>query len=345
MHMKTKMMAAALVAAVAASSAFADKVTLMSGSHLTGTAGDFAGGKLKFKSDELGDLEIPVEKIAGLESAKTHVVKYLDGTVETKALTVRDGDVAVVEGGGTKPLDTERVKEIDPEAQEWKGSLNFSGALTRGNSVGESASVTADASRRWEKDRFTAAGGYHYAASGDSREDKQKTMSRFELQAQEDHFWNGEGFYSYLNGKYEFDRIMNLEYRWRAGLGFGYQWFEDRDFGLGKSSFNQELGLAYVGEKYRHAEADDYATFRYAHHYKWDVAAVDGLAFVHNFEFLPQVDEFLDNYLVDSDAGVTYDLRANWQLLAKVEWDYKKKVGPATKHSDLRYFLGLGYKW
>ena len=118
-----------------------------------------------------------------------------------------------------------------------------------------------------------------------------------------------------------------------------------RDFGLGKSSFNQELGLAYVGEKYRHAEADDYATFRYAHHYKWDVAAVDGLAFVHNFEFLPQVDDWSGNYIIDTDAGITYAFRANWQLIAKVEWDYKKKVGPATKHSDLRYFLGLGYKW
>ena len=103
--------------------------------------------------------------------------------------------------------------------------------------------------------------------------------------------------------------------------------------------------MAYVGEKYRHVEADDYGTFRYAHHYKWDIAAVDGLAFAHNLEFLPQVDEFFDNYLVDADAGVTYAFRPNWQLTAKVEWDYKKRVGPGTKHSDLRYVLGLGYKW
>ena len=49
--------------------------------------------------------------------------------------------------------------------------------------------------------------------------------------------------------------------------------------------------------------------------------------------------------MIDTDAGLTYAFRANWQLIAKVEWDYKSKVGDRTKHSDIRYILGLGYKW
>ncbi len=343
--MNTKIMVAALAAAVAAGTAFADKVTLKSGSYLTGSAGDFAGEKLKFKSDELGDVEIPLEKIATLESAKVHVVKYLDGRSEEKVLTVKDGEVAVVDGGEAKKLDRKGVKELDPEKQAWKGSVNGNALLTRGNTVGETASVEADASRRWEKDRFTSNAGYYYAATGDSKQNKQKTMQRFEVQAQEDHFWTGEGFYTYVNGKYESDRIMDLEYRWRIGAGIGYQWFENRDFGLGKSSFNQELGMTYIWEKYRHLNCDDFATFRYAHHYKWDIAAVDGLAFAHNFEILPQVDDWTGNYLIDTDVGITYAFRANWQLVAKVEWDYKKKVGIGVKHSDIRYILGLGYKW
>lgn len=343
--MKTKLMVAALAAAVAASSAHADRVTLKSGSFLTGSAGEFSGDKLKFKSDELGDVEVPVEKIASLESDRDHVVRYLDGRSETKKVTVADGAMAVREGGETKKLDMEGVKEVDPEAQAWHGSLNGSATLTRGNTVGESASVVGDLARRWEKDRFTMDGGYFYAASGDSKQDKQKTTSRFELQAQEDHFWTGEGIYNYVNGKYEFDRIMDLEYRWRVGLGVGYQWFEDRDFGCGKMSFGQEVGMAYIGEKYDHAKSDDYGTFRYAHHFAWEIAAIDGLSFTHNFEILPQVDDWSGNYLIDTDAGVAYAFRANWQLIAKAEWDYKKKVGPDTKHSDLRYILGLGYKW
>ena len=334
-------MIAAFCAAVATGGALADKVTFKSGSSLTGEVTALRDGKLEFKSDDVGELKIDIEKIAALESDKDHVVQYLDNSRATKKLSVADG-VIVVAGAGA--LDMENVKATDPEEEKWEGSINFSGSVTRGNTVGESATIVADASRRWESDRFTSQVGYYFAQSGDSKQNKQKTTSRFELQAQEDHFWS-DTLYTYVNGKYEFDRIMDLEYRWRAGVGFGYQWFEKRDFGFGKMSFNQEIGASYVGEKYDHEDDDKYGAFRYAHHFTWTVAAVDGLDFVHNLEYLPQVDDWQDNYMLDTDAGITYAFRANWQLIAKAEWDYKSKVGDNTKHSDIRYILGLGYKW
>ena len=66
--MNTKLLAAAFAAACAAS-ALADKVTLKSGSFLTGTAGEVAGDKLKFASDDLGDIEIAVEEHGAAEDA------------------------------------------------------------------------------------------------------------------------------------------------------------------------------------------------------------------------------------------------------------------------------------
>ncbi|MBQ3672779.1 MAG: DUF481 domain-containing protein [Kiritimatiellae bacterium] len=338
--MQTKLLTATVVATLAATVALADKVTLVSGSYLTGTAGDFDGNTLKFTSDDLGEVAIDVSKIAALESDRTHVVRYRDLTTATLPVTVVNGAYQV----GETTLDMANVKDIDPAPEGWHGSVNFSGMVTRGNTVGESASLTADVNRRWEKDRLTADAGYYYAASGDSKQDKQKTTSRFEAQAQEDHFWS-QKFYTYVNGKYETDRIMDLEYRWRVGLGGGYQWLENDDFGFGKVSFNQEVGMSYVGEKFEHVDDDNYGAFRYAHHLAWEIAAVKNLSFAHNLEWLPQVDEWADNYIIDADAGIVYKFSANWQLVAKVEWDYKSKVAPGTKHSDLRYILGLGYTW
>ena len=338
--MQTKLLTATVVATLAATVALADKVTLVSGSYLTGTAGDFDGNTLKFTSDDLGEVAIDVSKIAALESDRTHVVRYRDLTTATLPVTVVNGAYQV----GETALDMANVKDIDPAPEGWHGSVNFSGTVTRGNTVGESASLTADVNRRWEKDRLTADAGYYYAASGDSKQDKQKTTSRFEAQAQEDHFWS-QKFYTYVNGKYETDRIKDLDYRWRVGLGGGYQWLENDDFGFGKVSFNQEVGMSYVGEKFEHVDDDNYGAFRYAHHLAWEIAAVKNLSFAHNLEWLPQVDEWADNYIIDADAGIVYKFSANWQLVAKVEWDYKSKVAPGTKHSDLRYILGLGYTW
>ena len=50
----------AVGAALLASVAFADKVTLKSGSFLTGEAGLIQEGKLLFKSDDLGDIKIDI---------------------------------------------------------------------------------------------------------------------------------------------------------------------------------------------------------------------------------------------------------------------------------------------
>ncbi len=346
--MNTKLILSLAVAVAWMSPLLADKVTFKSGSVLTGTAGAFADGNLVFTSDDVGEVKIPIAKIAYLEASNEHVVQYQDLSTRTEKLIVSEGEYATLGADGEpQKFDTTNVKAIDPVPETWHGSINFAGTVTRGNTVGESASVTANVSRRWEKDRFTAHAGYYYASSGDSKETKQKTENRFELDAQEDHFWTGEKFYTYINGKYEYDRLMSLKYRYRLGTGLGYQWLDGQDIlylGLGKASFNQEVGMAYVFEKYDHIDTHDYGSFRYAHHFTFDITGVEGLAFAHNLEFMPQVDDWT-YYLIDTDVGLTYAFRANWQLIAKIEWDYQSKVAKGIKHSDIRYILGLGYKW
>jgi putative salt-induced outer membrane protein YdiY len=344
--MKTKAMAVALAAALAAT-VFADKVTLKSGSFLTGKTGSISADTVEFASDDLGDIKIKVANIASLESEKTHKIVFKDNTTAEKAVVVVDGALAA----DGKKLDMDGVKAIDPAEETWHASVNLSASIARGNTVSESATILADASRRWEVNRFTSSLGYYFAQSGDSKETKQKTASRFEITGQDDLFLNAisdalsSKSYTYVNGKYEFDQIMDLDRRLRLGWGLGYQWLEGTDFGAGKMSFNQELGFSWVNEKYERLDADDYATLRYAHHFAWDVARVENLAFTHNFEYLPDLDEMGDNFIIDADAGLSYMFLPNWQIMAKIEWDYARRTAPGVKHSDLRYTLGVGYKW
>ena len=338
--MKTTITAVAFAAALSAT-VFADKVTLKSGSVLTGEAGEISGDEIAFKSDDLGDIKIKLEKIASLESAKKHVIVYKDATREEKELAVDEG--ALLRDGNK--LDMGKVKAIDPAPEAWHGSVNLSASMARGNTVSESATLLADASRRWEWNRLTSSLGYYFAQSGDSKDSKQKTASRFEIQAQDDIFIADSPLYVYGNGKYEFDKIMDLNRRIRLGAGLGYQWLDGLDFGIGKFSFSQEAGFAWVDEKYRRNSGEDYATARYAHHLTWDVAHVENLQFTHNLEYLPDLEDLGDNYLIDSDAGFTYTFLPSWQIIGKLEWDYSRRTAPGVKHSDFRYMLGLGYKW
>ncbi len=321
--------------------ASADVIVMKSGAKFIGTVKHIEGGTIDFASEDVGDIKIKQDNVVSMTTDKANPVEFNDKHIET-GVVGRDEKGFTLDGDA---LDMGKVKSVNPTPEAWHGSFNLSATAARGNTVSESVSLFADIARRWEKDRLTGSAAYNFAQSGDSKEDKQKTANRFEIQAQEDHFWTSM-LYSYVNGKYEYDRIMNLDYRYRVGLGLGLQWLEGRAFeNLGKWSFSQEAGLTWVKERYTSSLDDDYLAFRYAHHLAWDPNWIEGFNFTHNFEYLPELSDWEENYIIDSDVGFTYAFRANWQLLGKIEWDYKSKVGAGTKHSDLRYMLGVGYKW
>jgi putative salt-induced outer membrane protein YdiY len=289
----------------------------------------------------VGEVKVSADKVATLTTAQDNVVQFNDRTTTQGVVNMTNG-VYTLTG---KPLDMAEVKAVNPEIETWHGSVNFNGQATRGNTISESATVLADANRRWEHDRVTANFGYYFTQTGTSKDAREKTEDRVVLEAQEDHFWS-TAFYSYVNGRYERDGINNLQYRYRLGAGLGYQWLENRVFeSSGTWNFNQEAGMAYVKEKYEHEKDDDYPSFRYAHHLKWKPRWADDLECFHNFEYLPDVGEWEENYLIYTDVGFTMKLIGSWQLLGKIEWDYNSHPGHDTKRSDLRYILGLGYKW
>jgi putative salt-induced outer membrane protein YdiY len=330
-----------VVSVCAAVAASADVVVMKSGAKFTGTVKHIEGGVIDFASEDAGDIKLKQENVVSMVTDEAKPVEFSDKRVETGMVACTNGTYTL----DGKSLDMAGVKAVVPVQEKWHGSVNLSASAVRGNSVSETVTLFADLNRRWENDRFTASAAYYFAQSGDSKESKQKTDDRFEAFTQGDHFFT-KMVYGYLNGKYEYDRIMNLDYRLRIGAGLGLQWLEGRSFeSFGTWSFNQEIGASWVKERYESSFTDDYAAFRYAHHLTWVPGWLDGFTFTHNFEYLPDTADWMDNYIIDCDFGFAYAFKANWQLLGKVEWDYKSQVGEGTKHSDLRYTLGLGYKW
>ncbi len=312
--MKTAVIA---FAALAAASAFADRIHLKSGSVLTGTGAVVAGDKVKFKSDDLGDVEIPADKVASVETAQAKKVQ---------------------------------VSELPPEEkppETWHGSINVAYESARGNTYKNNASVLANLNRRWDDDRVNFDFGYYYSETGTSKADREKSTDRWEVEGQHDHFWT-KTFYSYENGRYEQDDIAGIDFRLRLGAGVGLQWLDDRKFdATGTWSFNQEFGVAWIRVDYKVKDPDadnSYASLRYAHHLKYHPKWNKDIEGFHNLEFLPQVDDW-DNHLIKADVGVTTKIIMDFDLLAKIEWDYNSMPSVGRKSSDFRYIVGLGYKW
>jgi putative salt-induced outer membrane protein YdiY len=306
------------VAAVAAVTLYADRVNMKSGSVLTGKVLGVQEGVLKVETTDFGAMDIA-----------TNLVQ------------------SVLTDEKQEPVAVAAVPVLEKPPETWHGSVNVAYQSARGNTYENSATVLANVNRRWDEDRFNANFGYYYTETGTSKQSKDKTVDRWEIEAQWDHFIT-KSFYGYLNGKYEKDDIAGLDYRFRLGAGLGYQWLEKEDlFGIGKWSFSQEAGAAWIRTEYavKSPDADDYAaSFRYAHHLSYLPVWTEGLEFFHNFEYMPQFND-VDVFLSKADVGFTTKLIFNFDLLAKIDWEYNSTPSVGRKKSDTRYIVGLGYKW
>ena len=326
MMKKIKTLVIAALAAVAMS-AYADKVTLKSGSIITGTAGEVRDGVLTFASDDFGELALNVENVVSLESEKTF---------EEGAVPFEVGKPVVAE---------EEVEEKDEGG--WHGSFNANWMSSRGNSYNNTASVLFNINRRWEEDRVKGDLGYYYTKNGTSKADRETSSNRFEAEGQHDHFW-AEKIYSYENARYERDTIAGLDYRLRLGAGLGYQWLAGYESDLtGKWSFSQEAGFAWVRTGYEVRDPDaetSYCSFRYAHHLTYNPKWNEGVEGFHNLEYMPDIADW-EVFLMKADIGFTTKILMDFDLLCKIEWDYNSTPSAGRKSSDTRYIVGLGYKW
>lgn len=329
--------------ACAALSALADTIELKSGSVLKGTVKSVSTSEIVFETEDFGEVTIKAENIVKLEDAGVHTLQFNDYSTETKKISVEQGEILA--DGDKLPED---LKAIDPTAETWHGEVALAYTGTRGNSEGDSGSVEAKLNRRWENDRVKLLAGYYYSRTGTGKNDDRTTTDRWEIEGQEDHFWSS-AFYTYLNLKYESDRVADLRARYRAGLGGGYQWLDGYEHeATGTWNFNQEVGVNWVKEEYDVEIEDEkkngFAALRYAHHLTYNPKWNDQVEIFHNLEYLPEVDQF-SKYLIRTDVGISTKIYLDFELLAKIELDYNSKPAAERKKEDVRYIVGLGYKW
>ena len=161
----------AVAALTAAMTSSADLLVFKSGARLTGKVDRIEGGEIKFTSDDVGAVSVKQDKVASITTEANNTILYNDKTTEEAVVCMTNGQYTA----SGKQLDMANVKAVNPEPEAWHGSVNLSASAARGNTVSENVSLLADLKRRWEKNRFTADGGYYFAQSGKGKDNKEKT--------------------------------------------------------------------------------------------------------------------------------------------------------------------------
>lgn len=318
----------------------ADEVRFKNGDKLTGTIVDVQADKLKIKSAVAGTITVDMKDVDTFSTDNPAEVHLKDGTVVNQPVVAAPGgniQPATAPAGdpAPAPIPLSQIETVNPGYNKWTGSLTIGGLLTRGNSDTENLNIAAEAVHRTKDDRFSLSGGYFFGRQADpDTGDKTTSVDNWFGAAKYDHFFSKK-LYGYGLVKVEHDNIAELNLRVSPSVGVGYQWHESPVW-----NFSTEAGIGWVFEDYETGDDDDHPAARLAYHY--DRKINDKVAFIHNLEYLPSLED-LSDYNLNADAGVRATLTGNMFADFKFEWRYDATPAPAADHNDLRYVLGVGW--
>ena len=317
-----------------------DVVVLANGDRLTGTVGTFADGVLTFEADMVGTTKIPVANITDLTTAGAVTLVTVRGERYKRRITGWKGGQVLLEGDAPALL-TGDLTAINPPpkpAEKWTGTVNIGASLITGNTERRSATASVKAVHRSEIDRITGEFSWDYAEDKDTVTPGatwELTQRRTRGAMQYDYFTTEK---SYLLATTEAlgDTQADIDLRWSAGVGAGYQWYETDDF-----TFSTEAGLSYVDETYRSTNAGvNYVAARAAYKLGWQVR--DGLEFLQDVIVTPSLEEKRD---VTATKISRLQMSLTESMFTEFRWelDYDNTPAATRDRLDHRFFLTLGW--
>jgi putative salt-induced outer membrane protein YdiY len=249
----------------------------------------------------------------------------IEGTVTTKAQEFAVSDIVSI-NPPIKPI------------PKWTGDISVGITSTHGNTKTEMISANANFAKRTEKDRTTVSADYAKGEQEDPDTGETVTIEDWwRAKGKYDYFFSKKT-YGYLDGRYEKDAVAELDRRTIIGLGAGYQWIESDNM-----NFSSELGLASLYEKYDN-QTDSNSEITLQLGYNFDKKLRKNIKFVHDLTYYPSIDKVSDYYLTTT-AGLRADFTETFFLTLKAILNYDSTPAIGSGNTDVKYFLGLGYRF
>jgi putative salt-induced outer membrane protein YdiY len=319
----------------------ADEIVFKNGDRLTGKIKHAVKGKLVFTSNIAGKVTVAMSNIQTFNTDEAIEVHLKDGNVLTQKVVSSKAGRFAIEGTDTvkaQDFDLSEISSINPPKPKWTGNVSAAVTSTHGNTKTETLSASANLSKRTEKDRTTISADYARGEQEDPDTGEQKkTEDWWRTRAKYDYFFSKK-FFGYLDGRYETDKIAELDRRVIVGGGAGYQWIESENM-----NFSTEGGLASLYEKYKN-QTDSTTELSAQLGYNFDKTLAKNLKFIHDLTYYPSLDKFSDYYLTTTGeirANLTERMFANFKVI--LNYDATPAIDAGS--TDTKYLLGIGYSF
>jgi putative salt-induced outer membrane protein YdiY len=220
--------------------------------------------------------------------------------------------------------------------KKWETTAAATATLTRGNSETFLATLSLDTKRKWEKDEVTlsVSGGY-----GESKVNDVNTKNTEFLQGygQYNRLFT-ERFYGGLRLNGEYDGIAGVEYRFVVSPMAGYYLIKNTNMTLAV-----EGGPSLIYEHLKGQPSHGYWAARAAERFEYKLSATTKVW--ESLEYLPKVDQWADNYLLNFEAGIDTAINKHWSLRVVFQDMYASAPANDRKQNDIRLLAGTAYKF
>jgi putative salt-induced outer membrane protein YdiY len=319
----------------------ADEVYLTNGDRITGKVNTLADGKLTVESDLAGKLTIDINNVATFKTNEPIEIQLKDGTAFKKQISKAETGRFAVGGDQTlkaQDFNVAAIVAINPPVKEepkWHGDISGALVSTHGNTNINTQSLSIHLNKRTENDRSLLSTDYLYGKQKNSTTgEKEVTQDEWKMRGKYDYFFSKKAF-GFLEGRYERDRIAELQRRVVVGAGAGYQWVESEPF-----NFSTEAGIASRYETY-YNETPSSSQLSAQVGYHLDKKLNKTLTFINDLTYYPAFEKFSDYYLT-----TTAELRAKVTELIftnfKVVFDYDATPAEGKGNTDVKYIFGVG---
>lgn len=224
------------------------------------------------------------------------------------------------------------LSAAEPEKKpEWVTSAGLNFTLTSGNSDTVLLGADINSTKKTAENEYLlgAAGAY-----GENQGQKNNELGRAFGQ------WNhlfSDRFYGYIRGEAMHDGIAEVRYRLTGTAGAGYYLIKEA-----RTSLAVEVGPGYVYEKLA-SGVNKFATVRFGERFEHKLN--DTARIWQSAEFLPNLEDFTTDYLINAELGIEAALTKKLSLRSVLSDTYDSTPSAGRKNNDLKLTTGLAYKF
>lgn len=229
-----------------------------------------------------------------------------------------------------------------PEAKKgWETSAAAGLTLTKGTHDSMLVTAGLNSSRKWEKDEAALgiSGGYGEDTDKSFGTNKPTVVNNKFIQGfgQYNRLFN-EKFYGGLRLDAAYDGIASLDYRITLSPLAGYYFIKNA-----KTTLAGEVGPSLVTEQYSGQDSDTYLGMRFAERFEHKLT--DSTKIWQSVSYVPQVDDWMENFVVTFEAGIDTAISKQWSLRVVFQDSYVGKPAAGSQNNELRLIAGTVYKF